>query len=178
MTKTIIAIVLGLLLITAAVPAQGSPVSSTAVTNLMNIETPDCRRLRNSELACLACNIYFEARGEPVRGQLAVAKITLNRASLTNNKRSVCRVVWEKHQFTWTSRRKLKVYEDEAWAKSVDLAALMLRDGDLINVVPVKEGKLLYYHDKALKPKWAKEMTRVAVIGSHAIYAATEGEEE
>lgn len=58
-----------------------------------------------TEIGCLAANLYFEARGEPLKGQLAVAKVTLNRVKSKQYPDSICAVVFQKHQFSWTKQQ-------------------------------------------------------------------------
>jgi hypothetical protein len=64
------------------------------------------RAMQESSLACLARNIYFEARGEPVAGQFAVAEVTMNRKASRLFPRTVCEVVYQK---TWDPIRKREV---------------------------------------------------------------------
>ena len=60
----------------------------------------------NAELLCLAKNIYYEARGEPMHGKIAVAQVTLNRVThRTEFQSSICGVVYAKHQFSWTMEK-------------------------------------------------------------------------
>ena len=66
-------------------------------------------------LMCLALNVYHEARGEPLDGQIAIAMVTMNRASW--DAASVCDVVYERKQFSWTHRLDdFTPQEPEAWA--------------------------------------------------------------
>ena len=61
----------------------------------------DCDQ-RIDEKVCLACNLYFEARGEEKTGIVAVAMVTLNRVNSFEYPNSICKVVWQKWQFSWT----------------------------------------------------------------------------
>ena len=63
-------------------------------------------RVREVDLRCLAENIYFEARGEPLRGQYAVAEVTLNRVASPHFPDTICDVV---HDTRWDSRRQRRV---------------------------------------------------------------------
>jgi len=75
------------------------------------------------ELNCLALNIYHEARGEPLAGQFAVAYVTMNRVVSARYPSSVCSVVWQHRQFSWTQDGKSdRPREREAWQHSMALA--------------------------------------------------------
>lgn len=59
----------------------------------------------HSEVNCLAQTIYHEARGEPLAGQLAVANVTMNRVYSGTFPNSVCKVVYQRGQFSWTTKK-------------------------------------------------------------------------
>jgi spore germination cell wall hydrolase CwlJ-like protein len=63
-----------------------------------------CQRQEKDKMMCLVCNIYFEARGEPHTGKVAVGRTTLTRITRSEYPDSICGVVWQKNQFSWTSR--------------------------------------------------------------------------
>jgi spore germination cell wall hydrolase CwlJ-like protein len=103
----------------------------------------------NAELLCLAKNIYYEARGEPTRGKIAVAQVTLNRVThRTEFQSSICQVVYAKHQFSWT------------------MAAHREPRGPAL-----PNFKALYFHNLTVQPHWNKTKELVARIGNHIFYA-------
>ncbi|QTD31478.1 cell wall hydrolase [Pseudomonas fluorescens] len=117
-----------------------------------------------SALLCLALNIYHEARGEPTKGQIAVAMVTMNRAEW--KARNVCEVVYEPNQFSWTRKRDHTPQEQEAWAKARRIAR---------NVVE-REHKdetrgATFFHTTSVKPRWRHAFKRTAKIGNHLFYA-------
>lgn len=114
-------------------------------------------------VTCLAKNIYHEARGEPLAGKLAVAKVTMNRVESEQFAKTVCGVVYEKGQFSWTANRALKVIDKQAWQESINIARDAIYNG-------LDEIKLsaLYFHSGSVKPKWAKK--RITKIGNHIFY--------
>jgi N-acetylmuramoyl-L-alanine amidase len=118
----------------------------------------------NAELICLAKNIYFEARGEPYRGKLAVAQVTLNRVKSPNFSNTICGVVYQPYQFSWTLTYK-KITDKVAWN-----AALSLADKVLDGTVKMPNFRATYFHAKSVRPKWAKNKTLVATIGNHVFY--------
>jgi spore germination cell wall hydrolase CwlJ-like protein len=79
--------------------------------------------LSERELGCLVANVYHEARGEDVLGQAAVAHVTLNRVRLPAYPDSVCGVVWQKGQFSWTEDGKSDhMTNPDAIGRAVDVA--------------------------------------------------------
>lgn len=72
-------------------------------------------------LLCLALNIYYEARGEPEIGQIAVAHVTQNRVNKNNS--NICKEVFKKNQFSWTRKSyTIPKSSDKAWQKSLSIA--------------------------------------------------------
>ncbi|MBX6425129.1 MAG: cell wall hydrolase [Variibacter sp.] len=122
---------------------------------------------------CLANAIYFEARGESVRGQIAVAQVVLNRVFSGYYPRDICGVVYQgahRHlscQFTFACDGIPDVVtEPEAWARAKRIAAAAL-DGK----VWLKEiGKATHYHAYWVNPYWVRSMRRLHKIGVHSFY--------
>lgn len=105
---------------------------------------------------CLLDNIYFEARGEPVKGQVAVAKVTLNRANLLN--KSICEVVYAPSQFSWTSVH----HYSPAISAEIYRSSYLALDSNF---------SALYYHSIHInKPVWAKKLTKLGSINNHVFY--------
>ncbi|WP_315718826.1 MULTISPECIES: cell wall hydrolase [unclassified Bradyrhizobium] len=122
---------------------------------------------------CLAEAIYFEARGEAVRGQMAVAQVVLNRAFSGYYPTTVCGVVYQnkyRHfacQFTFACDNNADVIrEPEMWDRAKKIAAAML-DG-LIWLPEV--GKSTHYHAYWVRPSWVAEMKRMYKFGVHTFY--------
>lgn len=117
------------------------------------------------ELYCMVQNIYHEARGEPAGQQAAVAHVTMNRVQSTRYPNTVCDVVWQPHQFSWTGDGHSDAMTDlDAIQLAVDVALSVMRGR---NYDPT-DGMLHYYaHNKIKAPKWAKNPERVAVLGNH-----------
>lgn len=130
---------------------------------------------RESDLECLAENVYFEARGEPLAGQYAVAEVTLNRTRAVNFPHTICAVVHEMRwdpgrrryvaDFSWTELGALSPEDGPAWKRAMAVATAEyddLRDP----VVP----DALFYHSTRVRPGWARTRTTVATIGNHVFY--------
>ncbi|SDH77188.1 cell wall hydrolase [Nitrosomonas sp. Nm132] len=137
----------------------------------------DCNKARRDEVSCLACNIYFEARGESMREQAKVASVTMRRLVSPTYPRTLCGVVWQPYQFSWTDDGKSdKVYDGNAWARALFLAGTMVSDHRLGSKIKsyVDTGKgmneVLWYHSKKVKPKWSRKMRRHSSEGGHIFY--------
>ena len=122
---------------------------------------------------CLAEAIYFEARGEAVRGQMAVAQVVLNRAFSGKYPNTVCGVVYQnahRHlacQFTFACDRIPDVIrEPDMWERAKTIAVEML-DGKLW--LP-EVGKATHYHAYWVRPSWVREMTKMHKLGVHTFY--------
>jgi hypothetical protein len=121
---------------------------------------------------CLTEAIYFEARGEPVRGQVAVAEVILNRVDSRTYPDTVCGVVHQgtgrlyQCQFTYTCDGAAEtIREAGAWARAGKIARLML-DG----APRVLTGGATHYHTNAVNPRWAASFPHTATIGVHRFY--------
>jgi spore germination cell wall hydrolase CwlJ-like protein len=122
---------------------------------------------------CLAEAVYFEARGEAVRGQIAVAQVVLNRAFSGYYPTTVCGVVYQnkyRHyacQFTFACDRYPDVIrEPEMWERARKIAKAML-DG-LLWLPEV--GKSTHYHAYWVRPSWVGEMKKMYKFGVHTFY--------
>jgi N-acetylmuramoyl-L-alanine amidase len=120
----------------------------------------------NAEIMCLAKNIYYEARGEPMHGKIAVAQVTLNRVThRTQFEASICGVVYAKHQFSWTmeSHREPR---GEAWREAQAIAKAVI-----VGTAHLPDFRALYFHNLTVKPQWNRTKELVARIGNHIFYA-------
>lgn len=130
---------------------------------------------RAGDLECLAENVYFEARGEPLDGQYAVAEVTLNRTRAANFPHTICQVV---HEMRWDPGRRRYV-ADFSWT---ELGALTPEDGAAWKVAmmvatavyddlrePLVPGAL-FYHAASVSPGWARGRKALATIGNHVFY--------
>jgi spore germination cell wall hydrolase CwlJ-like protein len=122
---------------------------------------------------CLTEAIYFEARGEQVHGQMAVAQVVLNRVFSGKYPNTVCGVVYQnshRHlacQFTFTCDGiPDRVREPDMWERAKVIAAEML-DGKIW--LP-EIGKATHYHAYWVHPDWVREMTRLQKLGVHTFY--------
>lgn len=130
---------------------------------------------RANDIQCLAENVYFEARGEPLDGQYAVAEVTLNRTEAPNFPHTICGVVHETRwdpsrrrfvaDFSWTELGAPSPDNGPAWKQAMSVATAEyddLRD-------PVVPGAL-FYHSTSVRPAWSRTKRVVAAIGNHIFY--------
>jgi len=118
----------------------------------------------NDELTCLAGAIYFESKGEPLPGQLAVAEVIINRAKSGRFAKSVCAVVTQAGQFSFVRGGRIPAIASNAnYRTAIAVAQVALRD-QWDSPAP----KALYFHARRVSPGW--RMTKVASIGNHVFY--------
>lgn len=122
---------------------------------------------------CLAEAVYFEARGEAVRGQIAVAQVVMNRTFSGFYPNTVCGVVYQnKHhhlacQFTFACDNNPDVVsEPDMWDRAKKIAKAML-DGQLW--LP-EVAKSTHYHAYWVRPSWVNEMKKMYKFGVHTFY--------
>lgn len=131
------------------------------------------KSVSQKELDCLAKNIYFEARGEPKRGQVAVARVVANRVE-HGFAETFCDVVYQKSrdargvlcQFSWVCQGKRHVNEkDPAFQNAREIAFRVLAFDDYKHEIPKQT---LFFHSTSVKPKWRYK--KVEQIGNHIFY--------
>lgn len=128
------------------------------------------------DLYCLALNIYHEARSEPETGQIAVARVTLNRVESDAFPETICEVVQQggqtrnRCQFSWWCDGKSDhPTEETAWRRSLEIGLRVLSD----QVSDPTHGAL-YYHADYVSPSWARAFNRTVEIGRHRFYRPTQ----
>jgi len=123
----------------------------------------------DQETNCLATAVYFEARGESLEGQLAVAHVVMNRASSGRYPSDWCGVVKQPAQFSFVRHGEFP-YADtnsDAWKKAEAIAELAAA-----NVVPSVSPDVLWYHADYVAPSWRHGLQEVQQIGAHIFYRA------
>jgi len=118
---------------------------------------------------CLATAVYFEARGESVEGQLAVARVVMNRAASGRYPPDWCSVVKQPAQFSFVRHGEFPYVDTNsyAWQKAEAVAELAVA-----NVVPSLGNDVLWYHADYVAPTWRRNLTEVEQIGAHIFYRA------
>ena len=118
------------------------------------------------DLECLAKNIYFEARGESRQGKIAVAQVTLNRVIHPGEfHKTICGVVYQKDQFSWTNLPKQTIKDLQQWEESLHIAK-----GVLTGRMFLENFDALYFHADYVKPQWRATKQYISTIGKHIFY--------
>lgn len=114
----------------------------------------------------LAEAIVYEARGEPIRGQIAVASVILNRMKDDRWPDKIVDVIKQPHQFSYLKdKHKQSPPTQDDWDRARKIA-----HGIIFGHISSPVGDATHYHAKHVKPKWAKKLEQVAVIGKHVFY--------
>ena len=118
----------------------------------------------------LALNVYHEARGEPVEGQIAVAQVTMNRVESCAFPNTVKEVVLQDWQFSWTEDQLADFPTDnKSWEEAYDVASRVI--GGVAYITEVGNADH-YFNPYKVLPSWANKMKYKAKIGDHAFYKA------
>jgi spore germination cell wall hydrolase CwlJ-like protein len=132
------------------------------------------RRVRLAEENCLARAVYFEARSESDMGQLAVAKVILNRVKAPDFPKSICGVVYQGSgtrnscQFSFAcDGQPDDVKQPGAWEHAKAIAQRAINNDPAVAMM----SRATNYHADYVQPRWAKTMRRLAKIGHHIFYA-------
>jgi spore germination cell wall hydrolase CwlJ-like protein len=127
------------------------------------------------EIKCLATAIYFEARGESEKGQLAVAQVVLNRLKNPAYPKTICGVVYQNRwirngcQFSFAcDGRSQRITEPGPWKTAQDLATKVVNDENGTFLADI--GTATHYHAVYVRPFWARWMKKADKIGNHIFY--------
>jgi len=116
---------------------------------------------------CLALAIYHEARGEPLHGQLMVAKVVVNRMASDKWPSDMCTVIKQPRQFSFVRKGKAPKPRDKvAWAMSQALAAEILKDPSILPYTGAN-----HFHTIDVHPVWRRRLYRIVRIGRHIFYS-------
>lgn len=123
----------------------------------------------SEQMNCLATAVYFEARGESVEGQLAVARVVMNRAASGKYPPSWCETVKQPWQFSFVRHGQFPHVDTNSgsWARAEAVAKIAAA-----NIVPSLADDVLWYHADYVAPAWGPRLTRVSKIGAHIFYRA------
>ena len=122
--------------------------------------------LNLTEINCLAMNIYFESRNQSILGMVAVAYVTLNRVKSKRFPSTVCSVVWQSRQFSWTQDGKSDNPRDIVAFKHAQAVAT----ATTLNLMVDPTLGALWYHTINSKPIWRIKLVPSVIIGNHIFY--------
>jgi len=137
---------------------------------------------KNTDLDCLAQNIYFESRSESQADQIAVGQVVLNRVKSPKYPNNVCEVIRQGPTYNWTENFPVKhkcqfswycdgksdnIKDISAWRHAKAIAGVLLSMPDMVpNVVE----DATHYHAHYVKPHWADYLEKVTRIDGHIFY--------
>ncbi len=124
------------------------------------------------ELKCLSEALYFEARGEQIEGQIAVADVIINRKKSSQFPNTICGVISEgSHkrnacQFSYNCDGKLElIYDKKTYRRIVKLSSMILKG----SFSDVTKGAT-FFHASEVNPNWSKKFKKTRKIGRHIFY--------
>jgi len=123
----------------------------------------------DQEQDCLASAVYFEARGEELKGQLAVADVVLNRTASPKYPNTICEVVEQPWQFSFvnaTGRIPEADRSSAAWRSAVAIARIAQA-----GTARAVDSDVLWYHADYVSPSWGRRLARQDKIGLHIFYS-------
>lgn len=147
-------------------PGAAKPAADTDYSSLSDlVASIETDGEMSKDMRCLASAIYFEARGEPLAGQLAVGKVIVNRAGSGKFPASYCGVVYQPSQFSFVHGGRMPAINtsSSAWHNAVATARIA-HEGTWDS--PAKDA--LYFHASYVKPGWGR--TQVARLDRHIFY--------
>ena len=121
----------------------------------------------SEQMQCLAGAVYFESRGEPLAGQLAVAQVVINRAEDSRWPASYCGVVYQRAQFSFVRNGQMPSINTSsaAWDRARAVAQIA-HEGLWESQAP----DAVYFHANYVSPRWSRAKTRLAQIDTHIFY--------
>lgn len=142
-------------------PVQQLPLNQLVQANMTGAALDD-------EGNCLATAIYFESRGEPLEGQLAVADVVMNRAASGRYPSDWCGVVKQPAQFSFVHHGQFPaIYDAYAWQTAQAVARTAINN--LAREIP---NDVMWYHADYVAPSWRRSLQEVEQIGAHIFYRA------
>ena len=146
-----------------AAPAPTAPLDLAAL-----VASQAAYSVRDDEQECLVNAVYFEARGEPLEGQLAVAEVVLNRSRSGRYPPTICGVVTQRAQFSFVRHGVMPRADrtSEAWRRAVGIANVAQARG-----MRLLSDNVLWYHATYVSPSWGRRLARNTQIGLHIFYS-------
>ncbi|GMN02501.1 cell wall hydrolase [Erythrobacter sp. MTPC3] len=143
---------------------QDAPQAETLRELVGIVDAPDDL---SEQMRCLAGAVYFESRGEPLAGQLAVAQVVINRAEDRRFPASYCGVVYQRAQFSFVKNGRMPRIKasSAAWERAKSIAHIA-HDG----LWQSEAEDAVYFHATYVRPKWSYRKQRTAQIDTHIFY--------
>lgn len=144
--------------------AEPAPIAASLPELVQQIST---QRPLSEDMQCLAGAVYFEARGEPLAGQLAVAQVIINRADDPRFPASYCGVVAQPGQFSFMRGSRMpKIRESSAaWTRARAIAEIAHK-----GLWQSEADDAVFFHARYVRPGWSERKQRLAQINTHIFY--------
>lgn len=145
--------------------AETAPAKAKAGNLASLVETRAAETAINDEEKCLASAIFYEARSESFEGQLAVAKVILNRLESGRFAASICGVILQPGQFSFVRGGAIPAISNKSrdWAEALAIARIAQA-----RLHPSSADNALFFHATRVNPRW--RLTRLTSIGNHVFY--------
>jgi spore germination cell wall hydrolase CwlJ-like protein len=146
---------------------EAVPVVTSASSLGAMVQQMEPRSALSEEMKCLAGAVYFEARGEPLAGQLAVAQVIINRTEDPRFPASYCAVVQQQGQFSFIKRGRMPDIRtaSPAWAKARAIAEIAHH-----GLWQSEAEGAVFFHARYVRPQWSHRKQRLAQIDTHIFY--------
>ena len=140
-------------------------IKASSLHELVNTVTAE--KQLTEQMRCLAGAVYFESRGEPLDGQLAVAQVVINRSEDNRWPASYCSVVYQKAQFSFVRGGRMPAINtaSAAWERAKAVATIAHK-----GLWESKADDAVYFHAQYVSPSWSRRKTRLAQIDTHIFY--------
>jgi spore germination cell wall hydrolase CwlJ-like protein len=149
---------------------EAAPAAATGPASKLSdlVETFSSESDPEGDQDCLANAVYFEARSEPIEGQLAVAEVVLNRAASGIYPSTECAVIKQHAQFSFIRKGEIPQADKSstAWRTAVAIAHIA-KERLVTELAP----NILWYHADYVSPRWGRRLTRQTKIGLHIFYS-------
>ena len=146
-----------------------SPMLGAPLSGLAAMVDANSVGILDEEANCLATAVYFESKGEPLEGQLAVAQVVLNRAASGRYPASLCGVVKQHAQYSFVRDGNFPWIDAgcNAWRRAQAIARIATK-----RLVASLPSDVLWYHADYVAPRWRQALVKVEKIGAHIFYRA------
>ncbi len=146
-------------------PNEGAVPAAASLSAL--VQQMDGSDALSTEMQCLAAAVYFESRGEPLAGQLAVAQVVINRAEDPRFPASYCGVVHQPGQFSFVKQGRMPHIRrgSAAWTQARAIAQIAHQ-----GLWPSEADTAIFFHARYVRPGWSERKQRLAQINTHIFY--------
>jgi len=132
--------------------------------SILTLKSAEAEISYDDDIQCLTEALYYEARGEPTEGIIAVKKVILNRVADSRWPSTICSVVHQPNQFSYTKGAYLSIIDNEVYSRMNHIARLEHPDNsDFYKATH-------YVNPNLANPIWLKELVFIKTIGNHSFY--------